>query len=254
MKLADKLNAGETILTAWSTLASTGVVELLARADFDAVTLDMQHGAHTEESVHDGLLAIAASDKGAIVRIPVGRNDMVSRALDFGAEAIIAPMINSVEDARAFAAHAKYPPVGQRSWGPARALSMRGIQKGQDYLSSANEKTVAFAMIETRAALAALDDILACPGIDGVFVGPSDFSISWTNGAAVDPHHEEMTKAIADVARRAKAAGKHAGVFVFDAPRTQSYVKMGFNLLSVIHDGAYFSLGMSTMLDQARNG
>jgi 4-hydroxy-2-oxoheptanedioate aldolase len=87
VKLADKLNAGETILTAWSTLASTGVVELLARADFDAVTLDMQHGAHTEESVHDGLLAIAASDKGAIVRIPVGRNDMVSRALDFGAEA-----------------------------------------------------------------------------------------------------------------------------------------------------------------------
>lgn len=252
LSLAEKLRADETILTAWSSLASTGVVDLLARSGFDAVTLDMQHGAHHEDSVHDGLGAIVTAGKGALVRIPVARNDMASRALDFGAEAVIAPMINSRADALAFAKAMKYPPVGERSWGPFRALMLHGEADPKAYMRSANGRTMAFAMIETKTALAALDDILAVPGIDGIFIGPSDFSISWTEGDDVDPHLPEMMEAMADVAARARGAGKAAGLFVFDPARTADYVAMGFRLLAITHDAAFLNAGAIAALSAAK--
>ena len=86
-------------------------------------------------------------------------------------------MINSVEDARLFVSFTKFPPLGERSWGPARALALTGLSP-QDYFKQANDFSLIVAMIETREAIAAVDDILAVPGIDGVFVGPSDLSIT----------------------------------------------------------------------------
>jgi 4-hydroxy-2-oxoheptanedioate aldolase len=254
MKLAERLKDGDTIFTAWSSLAATPVVDLLARSGFDAVTLDMQHGAHRESSIFDGLGAVASCRKGSIVRIPVGRNDMASRALDFGAEAVIAPMINSRRDAEQFASAMKYPPIGERSWGPQRALQLHGFADMKDYLASANRNTLAFAMIETRAALAAAEDIIDVDGIDGLFVGPSDFSISWTNGNTVDPHIEEMEAAVADIARIARARGKHAGIFVFDPPRSARFVEMGFRLLAVTNDVAFLGVGAAAGLAAAKGG
>ncbi len=110
MTLASRLAAGETLFTAWSGVPDSLIVEIMALQPFDAVTLDMQHGGHNEDSVLRGLLPVLRAGRHALVRIPVGRFDMASRALDFGAEAVIAPMINSVEDARRFAAAMKYPP------------------------------------------------------------------------------------------------------------------------------------------------
>ncbi|MDP3897082.1 MAG: aldolase/citrate lyase family protein, partial [Mesorhizobium sp.] len=110
MLLGDRLRAGEVLCTAWSGIPDALTVELVAAQGFEAVTLDMQHGGHNEDSVLRGIAPVLAAGKHAIVRIPVGRFDMASRALDFGAEAVIAPMVNSVEDARRFAASMKYPP------------------------------------------------------------------------------------------------------------------------------------------------
>ena len=126
MSLVARFNAGETLFTAWSGVPDALTVEIVARQGFDAVTLDMQHGGHHEDSVLRGIVPILNAGKHAIVRIPVGRFDMASRALDFGAEAVIAPMINSVEDARRFAAAMKYPPVGERSWGPTFGFPRHG--------------------------------------------------------------------------------------------------------------------------------
>ena len=162
--LAARLRAGESLYTAWSAIPEPLVSEFLARSAFDAVTLDMQHGCHSTESVLRGIAAIKLAGKPAVVRIPVGRFDMASRSLDFGAAAVIAPMVNSLADARAFAASMKFPPVGERSWGPTRLLALHGIPDAQAYLASANRDTLAIAMIETRAAEAILDDILAVDG------------------------------------------------------------------------------------------
>ena len=126
MSLADRLTSGETIFTAWSGIPDALTVELLAGQGFDAVTLDMQHGGHHEDSVLRGIVPVLRAGKPPLVRIPVGRFDMASRALDFGAEAVIAPMVNSLDDARRFAASMKYPPLGERSWGPTYAFPATG--------------------------------------------------------------------------------------------------------------------------------
>ena len=181
MSLREKLEAlepGQAVITAWSGVPDALTVELLTYQGFGAVTLDMQHGGHHEDSVLRSIVPIHKAGKPAIVRIPVGRFDMASRALDFGADAIIAPMVNSVDDAGAFAGSMKYPPVGQRSWGPTFAFPRHGKGTQADWLAQSNTRTVSFAMIETRQALDALDGILEVPGIDGIFVGPSDFSIA----------------------------------------------------------------------------
>ena len=180
MSLKSRLAADETLITAWSGVPDALTVEILAKQGFDAVTLDMQHGGHHEDSVLRGLVPVLAANKPALVRIPVGRFDMASRALDFGAEAVIAPMVNSVADAKLFAAAMKYPPLGERSWGPTYAFPRHGKGDYAEWLRDTNQRTMAFAMVETRAALDALDGILDTPGIDGIFLGPSDFSIAWT--------------------------------------------------------------------------
>jgi len=251
MLLRDRLKAGETLFTAWSGVPDSIIIELLAAQPFDAVTLDMQHGAHHEESVVRGVQPIIAAKKHALVRIPVGRFDMASRALDFGAEAVIAPMINSVDDACQFAAFMKYPPLGQRSWGPTFGLPRRGGNMA-DWLAQSNERTVSFAMVETRAALAVLDDILDTPGIDGIFLGPADFSIAWSNGASVNPRRDDMMGAVEDVARRTRAKGKFAAIYLSDPADTAKLVSWGFQLFAFGQEGQLIARGAEGLLTAAR--
>jgi 4-hydroxy-2-oxoheptanedioate aldolase len=225
--LKERLIGGETVFTAWSHIASSHLAGVMAGAGYPDVTLDMQHGAHDERSVFECIEAIRRAGASATVRVPVGRWDMVSRALDFGAGAVIAPMINTVADARLFAAHAKYPPVGERSWGPGRALELDGEKGGYagatGFLTTQNDRTLAFAMIETRGALDALDDILAVDGIDGIFVGPADLSIALNGGTSVEPTADAVTDTAAGIAARAKAAGKFAAMFCVDPGRAPAY-------------------------------
>jgi 4-hydroxy-2-oxoheptanedioate aldolase len=177
-----------------------------------------------------------------VVRIPFGDYSNASRLLDTGAEAIIAPMINTPDDAIAFAKAMKYPPLGARSWGPHRALPLSGLND-KDYFTSANDLTLAFAMIETRAALRNIVAILDTPGIDGVFVGPSDLSITLTDGALMDPMHPEVDKALDMVAEVAKARGKIAAAHCVTAERAVNLAGRGFHFLGVTSDVAILSLG-----------
>lgn len=253
MNLAARLRAGEAVHSAWSGLPDAMTVEAVARLGFDAVTLDMQHGAHHEDSVARGMAPIIAANRHAVVRVPVGRFDMASRALDLGAEAVIAPMVNTIEDARAFAASMKYPPIGERSWGPTIAMNRTGRTDPASWLATANGETLAFAMIETRAALAILDDILAMDGIDGVFVGPSDFSIAFSGGRAVNPAMEEMVAAVATIGAKAREAGKLAAIYIGDAKRAGLYHAMGFRLFAYNNESAYMNIGASNILAAARS-
>jgi 4-hydroxy-2-oxoheptanedioate aldolase len=237
---------------AWSAIPDPLVAEFVARAGFDAVTLDMQHGCHTTESIMRGIPAITLVGKAAVVRIPVGRFEMASRALDFGASAVIAPMVNSVADAKAFAAFMKFPPLGERSWGPTRVLALHGIAGAQTYLETANQDTLAIAMIETRAAQAALDGILAVDGIDGVFVGPSDFSIALSNGANVDANNSEMLAAAGEIAAKAVRAGKIPCTLAITAEAGRRARELGFRLIALGNDFGYLSGGANAIVNGAR--
>lgn len=187
-----------------------------------------------------------------MVRIPVGRFDMASRALDFGAQAVIAPMINSAEDARKFAAAMKYPPVGERSWGVFRANADYGTPGSNDYLTTANQDTLAFAMIETRDAYDALDAILDVRGIDGVFVGPADFSIAWSNGREANPNSDAIVEPISNIARKAAAAGKIAGIYSPSPEFARRYIPLGFRFVTVSNEGGYLRLAAQKLVDTVR--
>lgn len=248
MSLEAKLAAGETVCSAWSGVPDALTVEILAAQGFDAVTLDMQHGGHNEDSVLRSVVPVMRAGKPCLVRIPVGRFDMASRALDFGAEAVIAPMVNSIEDASRFAAATKYPPVGERSWGPTYGFPRYGKGDHAQWLRESNKRTLSFAMIETRAAVDILDRILDTQGIDAIFLGPSDFSIAWTSGERVNSTLEEMMPAVEQVARRARKAGKYAGIYVLDPSISGRFVSMGYQLLAMGSETTVMKLGSDTLL------
>ena len=232
---AEQIKSGRCVISAWCGLPEPLVAELLVREGFDTAVLDMQHGAYDVEAAMRGIGNLAVAGKPALVRIAVGDFATASRMLDSGAAGIIAPMINSVADAKTFAAFCKFPPMGERSWGPHRAISLTGMDH-PTYLAKANSIQLAIAMIETREALAALDDILAVPGIDGVFVGPSDLSLTLSHGAAVNPAHPDVDAALTHVAARAKAHGKFAGLFTFAGAKAKEMAGRGYALCSVATD------------------
>jgi 4-hydroxy-2-oxoheptanedioate aldolase len=229
--LADKLRSGQPVITGWSMLAAPIVAELFARSGYEAVTLDLQHGMHDFTSASDGFAALALGGAHRIARIPVDDNATASRLADMGAECLIAPMINSRADAEAFVKAVKYPPVGERSWAPFRVV-MLNQQTPDAYLETANEQTLALAMVETRTSVDALDDILAVPGLDGVFVGPSDLSLALSNGEKLDPNGEETARVCGEIAARAKAAGKIAGIFCIGAEKVEEAIAQGFRLMA----------------------
>jgi 4-hydroxy-2-oxoheptanedioate aldolase len=234
--LARRLRAGETVFSGWCMLGSGIVAETVAREGFDAVVLDAQHGLWDTAGIIAGIGALSAAGAAPIVRIPLEDFGLVSRALDFGAEAIIAPMINSAADARQFVAVAKYPPRGERSWGPQRAMTLQGQTVATDYLRDANDGTLTLAMIETPEALANIDAIAAVPGIDALFIGPYDLSTSLSGGKAQDLNAPEVDKAIDRICQAAQNVGKIPGIYCRDAARALAMTKRGFRFLTVGSD------------------
>jgi 4-hydroxy-2-oxoheptanedioate aldolase len=239
MNLKKKIQAGVTLFTAWSSIPDPLLAGVLASSAFDVVTLDMQHGGHSDDSVLRSIGPVIQNAAHPVVRIPVGRFDMASRALDFGAEAVIAPMINSVEDAKLFADFMKFPPLGARSWGPPRAMAFHGHTDMNSYFNAANSETIALAMIETLAALEVADDILALDGIDGIFVGPADFSIAFTRGESVNHKNPDMTEILRDLAARAKKAGKFAASFGADPAHAKFLASLGYQLIAIGGDAGF---------------
>jgi 4-hydroxy-2-oxoheptanedioate aldolase len=223
----------------------------LAAEDFDAVTLDMQHGVLDLAAAIRAIPMVAAAGKPALARIPVGDFASASKLLDNGASAVIAPMINTLEDARRFAAYMKYPPLGERSWGPAGALALSRMAM-PDYLAQANGMALAFAMVETREALAILDDILAVPGLDGVLIGPGDLSIALSNGAEMNPLSPAVDRALDDVARRTRNAGKFAAVYATTGERARAMFAKGYHVCAVGSDLGYLKAGAKAMIQAAR--
>lgn len=234
--LARRLRAGETVFTAWCAAASPLVAETIARAGYAAAILDSQHGLWDMASLIAGIGAIHHAGATPGVRVPLNDFAMVSRALDCGAEAIIAPMINTETDARAFAAAAKYPPLGERSWGPLRAMPLQGRTVSTEYLREANGGTITLAMIETRTALANVAAIAGTPGIDALFIGPYDLATALSNGAAQDIDAPAVGKAIDAIAEAARKAGKIPGIYCRDPERARAMAGRGFRFIAVGSD------------------
>lgn len=244
LALAERLRAGERVVTAWCGMPDPRAPAILARAGYPAITFDMQHGLADFASVAAGIPVAVAGGAAPIVRVPVGDFATASRVVDAGAVAVIAPMIDSAETARRFVAHLKYPPVGERSWGPTVAMGLAGVADAGEWLARANDATLGFAMIETAGSIAALDAILAVDGLDGVFVGPSDLSLTLSGGARIAPSAEETWVAIERIGAAATAAGRLAGLFANTADEVRRGFAAGYRLIA-------FGVDMSLMRSAA---
>ncbi|MHA1523545.1 MAG: HpcH/HpaI aldolase family protein, partial [Alphaproteobacteria bacterium] len=178
--IKDLAGRGELAYLCWLSIPSGFVAEALAADAWTGAFIDCQHGLIGYQDMVAMITAVAGQGKPAMVRVPVGDQGAIGRALDAGAAGVVCPMIESRDEAIAFVREAKYPPIGRRSWGPARP---RTLLPGDTYgPESGNEYVLAAAMVETGVAIEALDEILSVPGLDAVFVGPNDLSLSLTGG------------------------------------------------------------------------
>jgi 4-hydroxy-2-oxoheptanedioate aldolase len=249
--LARRLRAGETVYTGWCGLPYPIVAEYVAREGFPAVTLDAQHGLWDVANLLTGIAAVRQAGAAAMVRVPVGAFALASRVLDFGAEGLVAPMINTPEDARALVSYAKYPPVGDRSWGPHRALALSGAEM-KEYLAGANDAVVTLAMIETRTALDNLEAIVGTPGIDGLFLGPADLSIALSNGGSLDPLSQEVERELDRIVAAAQKAGKIPGAYCHSAERAAALAKRGVRFMAVASDMTFLRGGAAAAMKVLR--
>jgi 4-hydroxy-2-oxoheptanedioate aldolase len=252
--LAKRLRAGETVFSGWCGLPYPIVAETIGRDGFSAVTLDSQHGLWDVNAIVTTIAAIRQSGAAPMVRVPVGDFATVSRALDFGAEGIIVPMINTPADAHALAAAAKFPPIGERSWGPHRATTLAGLSDQSVYLREANDHIVTLAMIETRTALKNLDAIVNTPGVDGIFLGPSDLSIALSDGKQVDPMSADVDREIDRLVATAQKAKKIPGAYCHSADRALALGKRGFKFLAVMSDLAFLRAGAAAAIKVLKSG
>ena len=252
-RLKKQLAGDATCTACWSTLRDPQLVGMLARQNYDAVILDMQHGFHNEESVLAAIVQVVLAGKSPLVRLPVETWDIAEKVLDFGALGIIAPMINNAADAARFAKAAKFPGIGSRSYGPRYAADLYGITPAE-YMDTANDLTLALAMIETREAYDNLDDILATEGIDGILMGPSDFSISVRGNVQPDAYGPETVGLVEDIAKRTRAAGKIATAFTMQSEHTNLVHGFGYRLISTAMDGQLVQSGAAKNLEGVKAG
>ncbi len=247
-----RLTAGETLYSAWMSIPSPLHAEALAGDGWDAIVLDMQHGLIAYD---DMLASVGAINKAGcipVVRVPVGDDGLLGRVPDTGAEGIICPMINSGQDASWLARSTKYPPDGQRSWAPKRALTLLEMDAAA-YLAAANDLVVTMAMVETGIALKNIDAICSTPGIDMIFAGPNDLCVNLTDGKFVDTTRPEVLKALELIVRKCVAHGKFAGAYANNAEIARVYRDMGFQLINVGNDQAYMEAGSTATLATAKS-
>ncbi|MEG6509281.1 aldolase/citrate lyase family protein [Methyloligella sp. 2.7D] len=237
--------AGRPLYNAWLTLNSPYAIELVAKAGWDCVTIDQQHGLGGHSEMVACLTAAKAARLPALVRVADNDMGLVGRALDAGAQGVICPLIESLDDAADFIRAVKYPPQGMRSWGPYRArLEFEG-----DYFSIANGWTIACAQVETRGALEALDDILSLEGLDMICLGPNDLSVALTG--RLDIRAPEVADAMTLVLNKAKQHGVIAFVFANDVEFARDAVKAGWDMVAVGSDASWLGATAAEMKRKA---
>lgn len=202
---------GKPVLNGWLSIANSFSAEIMSQQGYDSLTIDTQHGAVGYDGAFPMLQAMRASGVTPMVRVPWLDPADIMKALDAGAYGVICPMINTREEAERLVSYVRYPPTGVRSFGPIRAL----FSAGPGYADEADGELICFAMIETAQAVANLDEILATPGLDGIYIGPADLTLGLQGKKyppGFDRKEPEMVDAIKDILRRAKKAGKRAGI------------------------------------------
>lgn len=248
--LRDLWAADRAAVNGWLAIPNSFAAETMAHQGWDSLTIDMQHGVIDYQAMVSMLQAISTTKVAPVVRVPWLEPGVIMKTLDAGAYGIICPMINSKEDAQKLVAYTHYAPRGTRSFGPVRAL----LYGGADYPERANDTIVAFAMIETAQALDNLDAILSTDGLDAIYIGPADLSVSLGCRPTFDDVDPKVAQAIDYVLERAKAHNVVAGIHNGAPDGALKRAQKGFRFLTVGSDARLMAAGAKQTVDTMRAG
>lgn len=235
------LDLSADLVGGWLQLPSPLTAELMGTAGFDFLCIDQQHGLTGPDALPSVLQGVAVTRTPAIVRVPAIEHAAIGRALDHGAAGVIVPLVDDAEQARAAVSACRYPPDGARSYGPSRP-AWHGTR----------DTPVCIVMIETMAAVAALPKILDVEGIDGIFVGPSDLSLSAglpLRAQDGDPAFDALLQPVFDAARE---RGIPAGIFCMSAAHSQRFRAMGATFCTLFPESAMLLAAAREHLAAAR--
>jgi 4-hydroxy-2-oxoheptanedioate aldolase len=244
-RLKEVWAAGRPVINGWMNAPGGFHAEVMAGMGWDAVTIDTQHGVIGYAEMLAMLQGISATPTTPLVRVSWNQPGEIMRALDAGAYGIICPMVNDAAECAAFVEACRYPPAGYRSSGPTRAA----VYGGADYLAKANDEMLAFAMIETAGGLANLDAICATPGLDGVYIGPSDLSLAMGGPPGQDSQRPELLAAFDRIMAACRKAGIKVGVHTNSVGYSQQMIERGFDLVTVGSDVRYLMSGRKEAAD-----
>jgi 4-hydroxy-2-oxoheptanedioate aldolase len=247
--LHDRLSAGETLFGTFAGLGSPVATELVARAGFDWLIIDLEHGIGTESELLANLHAVGATRTAALVRPQSGERLRIGRALDLGAHGIMVPRIDRPDQAREAVSWMRYPPDGNRGL----ALSTRGAglgELGHTEIQAINRRILGIIQVESPSAVEHAAEIAAIEGVDVLFVGPTDLSHS----LGIPGHFDDPVylDALRHVTNAAEAAGKAAGILLRDARALPRHRDLGFRFIGLGSDSAFISDGARAVLAGAR--
>lgn len=247
-RLRSLWQTGGAVLNGWLAIPDSFSAEVMAHQGWDSLTIDLQHGVVDYQRMLGMLQAISTTSTVPVVRVPWLEPGILMKSLDAGAYAVICPMVNSREDAQKLVAWTNYAPRGTRSFGPVRAT----LYAGADYAQQANATVVRFAMIETAQALERIDDILSVEGLDAIYIGPSDLSLSLGCRPVFDDLDPTAQQAVDHILARAKAHGVVAGIHNGSAEQALQRIGQGFQFTTVSSDARLMAAGAQQVVSAMR--
>jgi 4-hydroxy-2-oxoheptanedioate aldolase len=227
----------------WSGLASPIAAEIIAGAGFDWIVIDGEHGPNDIDSLLSQLQAMRGGTAEPVFRVPWNDAVIIKRALDVGARSLLVPFIQNAAEARRAVEATRYPPLGIRGVSVTPRANDYGRVKG--YHRNAHLDTCILVQLESKAALAEIEEIAAVDGVDGLFIGPSDLAADF--GHLGDPKHPEVQTAIKDAAKRIRASGKSAGILAGNVDDVESLFEMGFNFTATGSDVSLLARGAESV-------
>jgi 2-keto-3-deoxy-L-rhamnonate aldolase RhmA len=241
------LKNGDVLIGTLITIPATEVADIMIEAGFDWLFVDTEHAPFNAKDALK-ILQTAGDRCPCVVRIPANEEVWIKKALDIGADGIIAPQVNSAPEAEQIVRLCKYPPQGARSVGIGRAHKY-GLGF-KEYVAKANDEVAVILQAENTNALNNISEIVEVPGIDAIFIGPYDLSASMGKmGKVNDP---DVRKAIATIADCCLNAGLRVGIFVDTAETASAFIQQGFSLIAISTDGLYMALGAKEMLNSLK--
>ncbi len=246
--LRQRAQAGHGSVNGWLSIPSAYAAEVMGHQGFDSVTVDLQHGMIGFDAAIGMLQAISSTPAMPMARVGKSDSAMVMQLLDAGAYGIICPMISSASEARRFAAFCRYPPRGQRSFGPARGL----LYGGSDYFKHADDEVLCLAMIETTAGLKEIDEILAVDELDGIYVGPNDLALALGCAPSAEPTDVVVVDAIRAICKATFKKKKMAGIFCSSGEAAAKRLEEGFGLVTPGNDVGLLSKAAKAAIASSR--